>query len=293
MDYSVEQEFKKVWGALRCKANCNSVGTPSLPLNSIQYNNAGAFFGDVLFTRDPVTNETFIGLIDTNLESILQITPTSNALTWDADTTDEITTKLEQSQDLFALGTYSGTGLGWEDFVTNIKGLVIVGDGTAGGRTPGDALITTINTATGDQAAVVTYNDPIEGLSVGASAQNGNIVANLSLSSIDGIFNYKTQGGVGQEATVSVTPTETFMSFILDSLSTLYKASLGNGVFLVNDLTNNINYFIIDIINSSMTINPTLVPTYADDAAAGVGGLTSGQLYKTTTLGSTYLKIVP
>lgn len=26
MDYSVEQEFKKVWGSLRCKANCNSVG---------------------------------------------------------------------------------------------------------------------------------------------------------------------------------------------------------------------------------------------------------------------------
>ena len=42
-----------------------------------------------------------------------------------------------------------------------------------------------------------------------------------------------------------------------------------------------------------MTINPTLVPTYADDAEAVVSGLTSGQLYKTTTGGSTFLKIVP
>ena len=60
------------------------------------------------------------------------------------------------------------------------------------------------------------------------------------------------------------------------------------------NVTNSDNLdFIIDIINSSMTINPTLVPTYADDAAAGVGGLTSGQLYKTTSGGSTFLKIVP
>ncbi len=35
------------------------------------------------------------------------------------------------------------------------------------------------------------------------------------------------------------------------------------------------------------------IPAYADDAAAVVGGLTTGYVYKTTTLGSTYLKIVP
>lgn len=35
------------------------------------------------------------------------------------------------------------------------------------------------------------------------------------------------------------------------------------------------------------------VPTYADDAAAVVGGLTTGDVYKTTTGGSTFLKIVP
>lgn len=35
------------------------------------------------------------------------------------------------------------------------------------------------------------------------------------------------------------------------------------------------------------------VPTYADDAAATGGGLTTGQLYQTTSSGSTFLKIVP
>jgi len=35
-------------------------GTPSLPFNSIQYNNAGAFFGDTQATRDPLTQQTQI-----------------------------------------------------------------------------------------------------------------------------------------------------------------------------------------------------------------------------------------
>lgn len=330
-----------------------SGGTPGGSDTWVQYNNAGAFFGDALFTRDSTTKETFIGLKGKDLASNLQITPTGNTLFWDADTTDNIiakieqgqnilnagvkgtsilygdtvteekaliivgdgtgaggepfeislrtddgtgnvstfiavdsvngismgaedlgvsfiasyadftltgntiqwdadtsdtiTTRLEQSQDLFGLGAYSGTGLGWEDFVTNIKGLVVVGDGTAGGRTPGDALITTINTATGDQAAVVTHNGPIEGMSVGVSTQNGNIHTNLSLSSVDGILNYRTEGGVGQEAIVSVTPTETYMTFILDSLSPTYKVSLGNGVFSIDDSVNSILY--LDIAN--------------------------------------------
>lgn len=47
----------------------------------------------------------------------------------------------------------------------------------------------------------------------------------------------------------------------------------------------------IDDVNQLVTI--TNVPTYADDAAAITGGLTTGQLYKTTTGGITSLNIVP
>jgi hypothetical protein len=49
MDYSVEQEFKKVWGSLRCKANCNSIGVDGWNING----NAGT---------NPATN--FIGTTD-------------------------------------------------------------------------------------------------------------------------------------------------------------------------------------------------------------------------------------
>ena len=47
----------------------------------------------------------------------------------------------------------------------------------------------------------------------------------------------------------------------------------------------------IDDINEQITI--TNVPTYANDAAAITGGLTTGMLYKTTTGGITALNIVP
>jgi hypothetical protein len=47
----------------------------------------------------------------------------------------------------------------------------------------------------------------------------------------------------------------------------------------------------IDDVTQLVTISN--VPTYADDAAAAIGGLTSGMLYKTTTGGITALNIVP
>lgn len=49
--------------------------------------------------------------------------------------------------------------------------------------------------------------------------------------------------------------------------------------------------FLVDSINSIITLFG--VPTHADDAAASGAGLTTGQLYKTTDGGSTFLKIVP
>ena len=47
----------------------------------------------------------------------------------------------------------------------------------------------------------------------------------------------------------------------------------------------------VDDINQLVTISN--VPTFANDAAATGGGLTTGQLYKTTTVGITSLNIVP
>lgn len=53
----------------------------------------------------------------------------------------------------------------------------------------------------------------------------------------------------------------------------------------------NSTYIKVDDLNQQITVNN--VPTYADDAAAITGGLTTGMLYKTTTGGITALNIVP
>jgi hypothetical protein len=200
--------------------------------------------------------------------SYADLTLSGNTITWDADTSDTIITKIEQSQDLFGLGTFSGTGLGWEDTSTSIKAFALIGDGTTGGGQPGDTTVATINTGTGDAAGLFTTNDPVDGMVANVAAGNGNIQTQLSLSSIDGIFNYRVQGGVGQEAMLSVTPTETFMSFVNDGLSPTYKASIGNGVFLVQDNTSNILY--LDIANRQSIFgnvsNAAGIKMYIDEA---------------------------
>jgi hypothetical protein len=49
----------------------------------------------------------------------------------------------------------------------------------------------------------------------------------------------------------------------------------------------------IQVNDNNQTVLITNVPEYANDTSAINANLLSGSLYKTTTLGSTYLKIVP
>jgi hypothetical protein len=91
--------------------------------------------------------------------------------------------------------------------------------------------------------------------------------------------------------------------------ATVQKYDGDNGILYWGDIDNvNTNSIIaLDIANQSLTlsnmdsfhfgiakINMGNVPVYTSDAAAiTMGGLTTGDLYKTTTAGSTFLKIVP
>lgn len=78
-------------------------------------------------------------------------------------------------------------------------------------------------------------------------------------------------------------------NFSLDDTTESMLANL-DGVYRWQT-TAGVTKFLIDLANDRVTI--ASVPAFADDAAAAVGGLTTGQLYKTTTGGSTFLKIVP
>lgn len=76
------------------------------------------------------------------------------------------------------------------------------------------------------------------------------------------------------------------------SLDDTTESMLGNldWVFRLQT-TAGVTKFLVDLTTSLVTI--ASVPAHADDAAATGAGLTTGQLYKTTTGGSTFLKIVP
>lgn len=63
--------------------------------------------------------------------------------------------------------------------------------------------------------------------------------------------------------------------------------------FEIGDISGYSNGTFISINDLTQLIKITNVPAYADDASAITGGLVTGELYKTTTLGVTALNIVP
>lgn len=67
----------------------------------------------------------------------------------------------------------------------------------------------------------------------------------------------------------------------------------GTGQITIGDVTSAGNSTTLSVDDVTQLVKITNVPTFADDAAAATGGLTTGQLYKTTTGGITALNIVP
>jgi hypothetical protein len=171
-------------------------GKPALPLGSIQYNNAGAFFGDSEFIRDPVTQQTII-----------------------ASKNGDIL--------IYQIGA----------------GLVVIGSPTA--YTEYNPVANSVFT----QALLAEMGDV-------NNAGNGHTV-------------------------------------VVDDVNKIVRFRSPLGKSIIGDSTLAGNSTLIEVDDLTELVKITNVPIFADDAAAGVGGLVTGQLYKTTTGGSTFLKIVP
>jgi len=207
---------------------CFKSNNPSLPINSIQYNNNGAFFGDALFTRDPVTGVT-------NIQTIFA---------------DGTIGDIAITNDLISGGS-NGIQFGQANLITGESAVVFVGDNTPSGGVP------------------FTIGFQI----TGTAGESMDLTSDLT----NGLrFDYQNGGSVISR--IRVAPT--FASISWDD-------GLGNDVTIQAD----VNGVTLDAQNGKVKI--TNVPTYANDAAAITGGLTTGQLYKTTTLGVTALNIVP
>ena len=269
MDLEVTSEFKKVYRQLKCKANCNSVGTPSLPFNSIQYNNAGAFFGDSLFTRDAITKDTIIG-----------------------QSSGTVAFGLQQNSDILGLGLTSGSFNYYSDSASDIVGMVGTGDDTASGGFSGTSALFTFNTSTQDFARIKTYYDTdTSEMVVLEQAINGHTNSTMSLDSGEARLYFTADNGVTSSKFIAESSDAKIFT---ENAGVEYFARLTtDGVFEIYNNTTSTSYFKIDTVNNTITINPVLIPSYADDAAANGAGLTTGRIYKTVTGGSTFLKLAP
>jgi len=234
------------------------------PLNSIQYNKNNKFYGDSLFTRNPVTNETVIKRV-----------PVIG--------TDQ---GFETNDNLSFISTFistpiPGTQLFWEDTVSG-NGASIVAAHAPGTTDPG--IIGIIGNTNKGNAAVYNLGfDPIlESWSFNASGNNStsntvaqiNAVADNTTSKAEIEAENSTTGDISK---FSCEPNKALIQYI-NGVNTNTIITDATGVHFAFDL-------------GGMQISN--VPSYIDDAAAIGGGLTSGYLYKTTIAGSTYLKIVP
>lgn len=71
------------------------------------------------------------------------------------------------------------------------------------------------------------------------------------------------------------------------------RVDIGNQAVELGDISSAGNGTLLEVNDLTQRVTITNVPAYADDTAATGAGLTTGMLYKTTTGGSTFLKIVP
>ena len=157
----------------------------------------------------------------------------------------------------------------------------------------------------GKNAIASTFTVPLGSLTDFTFSDGGDISSQKTLSYPSVSANtYSRFSYNGYRATVTVgtnqgnlniTSQESSLTKITDLdgigfYKTGFRTSGGSATIGDIDGGNNTKITIDDV---TQLITVSNVPTYADDAAAATGGLTTGQLYKTTTLGTTSLNIVP
>jgi hypothetical protein len=298
MDYSVEQELKKIWRALRCKADCNYSGLTfnnglTRTANNVQL--GGDVIQDTILAFDP--NENYIAFGDVNggvfgfgdLTVIGLNQNTFAALNLDMYlgvnqfnvVTENSTIRTTQVNTLEA-NSYDGDdatiSLRAKDSVSALETNVYFGVYNATDKLAGAISASVIKTQPNNLADINMYifNDNI-GLDVVRMA--------LQLNQIHGrVFDDYTDAN----------STYTGWHCEADEYAQLEFRKTGE------DAQTSGTCWTIDADGASLFVGgvkqfriKNSVPSYADDAAAVGGGLATGDVYKTTTGGSTFLKIVP
>ena len=237
-----------------------------------------------------------------NSTSDSYFTRTANSFLAKSDTSPTTICSTESSSGLTILSFLSGV-----DVVGSVNDVLDISSGSyaccVAGKTSGEthpfAQMLTVDNI-GDGANVRLAFDPNEahGWQVGASAESS--ISNLKSLYTISAGDTKAQAEMEVFKTVDGDKANIKVDF---SSSTMYCSGTGGtgGMYVqvrksdiqLGNLFTPGNGTIITINDLTQLIKITNVPAYADDAAAVTGGLTTGNLYKTTVLGSTFLKIVP
>lgn len=236
---------------------------------SVGYENTSTGESAAFFAgRDSLIHASILYTDGVSIEGGVTLDSNGNSMVWDADTTDNIITGLQQSQDILNLGLFSGSAIYHSDTSSNLISVVGIGDFTPSVGSVSSATLITTNTVTNDTAAVRTFYDVGDGHGASLSANNGTINATVEC--------INSQAQIYYEDLV----TNEIVNFIATAGNAVMRYS-PDGVVQT------------EIIVGDQVVTITNVQSYADDTAATGAGLATGQLYKTTTVGSTFLKIVP
>lgn len=249
-----------------CTAPCG--GGPASPLNSIQYNNGGVFYGDYLFLRDPITKETVITRVPT-LGTDAGFVVNKNL--------PFISSLLSQPVE--------GSELYWQDTVSGYGSSIVTA--SLDGTSPSSSMVAG-NTITGNVASIAVLLDDVTTQRWVFNGNASNTISNKAAQV--GALADNTTARAEIEAENITTSEKSKVAVFPEEASIRYESGLGS----FNTLKVSANGHQIKIDLGTLNITGIVgIPSYADDAAAVVGGLVTGDLYKTTTAGSTFLKIVP
>lgn len=174
---------------------------------------------------------------------------------------------------------------------TNEPFAIIVGSGLTAFDNPQVFSGSLFNITSGDN--VISYNlannNGTLGLNLGH--YNTDTLAKSVIYINPGVVDNEIVDALGNETLLEQTSTS--LEFLTDVTKSCFKLDPNNGIYSIGDLQGHANNTNITINDLTQLINVSNVPLYSDDAAATVGGLVTGDLYKTTTGGSTFLKILP
>lgn len=215
MDFQTEQELRKIWRALRCKADCNYSG--------LTFNNGLTRAANNVQLGGDLTQDTTIQTIGFNV--------TFN------DAVDNINFGIKEADSGNKAFIAEHTDSIFTHYIIN----KLEGEGGAIGSDYDINGLATVNTSTGDFVANFT----------GVDNTTGEIIAGMFYSDATDVYEIR-----------------------LD----------------INGLRVQFNSTPIITIKPSGIISAPL-PTYANDAAAGLAGLVAGDLYQTVTAGEGFVKI--